>query len=135
MIHDAVQMRAGARDGIELAVDADQALRLVMPRHQPLDIVVNLVNNAVQARAKRVEIHAAREDGCARIDVVDDGVGIARDQLQDIFTCGLTTKKDGRGFGLHFSALVARELGGSLSAASDGLGAGARFTLRLPLPA
>jgi C4-dicarboxylate-specific signal transduction histidine kinase len=36
---------------------------------------------------------------------------------------------------LHTSALAARSMGGSLSAASDGAGAGAAFTLELPLKA
>jgi len=37
------------------------------------------------------------------------------------------------GFGLHGSALQARELGGDMVASSDGLGHGATFTLTVPL--
>ena len=37
------------------------------------------------------------------------------------------------GFGLHCGALAARELGGSLTAESEGSGCGATFTLELPL--
>ena len=44
-----------------------------------------------------------------------------------------TTKKDGRGFGLHGAALAAKEMGGTLTAHSDGPGQGATFTLNLPL--
>jgi len=50
-----------------------------------------------------------------------------------LFNYGFTTKPDGHGFGLHSSALAARELGGALTAHSDGPGKGARFTLELPL--
>jgi hypothetical protein len=46
---------------------------------------------------------------------------------------GFTARKDGRGFGLHSGAPVARELGGSLTAQSEGTGKGATFTLELPL--
>jgi C4-dicarboxylate-specific signal transduction histidine kinase len=49
-----------------------------------------------------------------------------------IFQHGFTTRKDGHGFGLHSGALTARDLGGSLSAHSDGPGRGAVFTLELP---
>ncbi len=46
---------------------------------------------------------------------------------------GFTTKADGHGFGLHSSACAAIELGGSLSAHSDGPGQGARFTVIVPM--
>ena len=44
---------------------------------------------------------------------------------------GYTTKNDGHGFGLHTSALQARELGGELKAYSDGEESGARFELSI----
>jgi len=53
--------------------------------------------------------------------------------LTRIFAHGFTTRKEGHGFGLHSGALVARELGGSLLAQSEGLGHGATFILELPL--
>ena len=52
--------------------------------------------------------------------------------LRRLFEFGFTTKKDGHGFGLHTSAILAKELGGELDAHSDGPNCGARFTLRLP---
>jgi len=60
-------------------------------------------------------------------------VGIPPENLTKIFIHGFTTKEDGHGFGLHGSALAAKELGGSLTAHSDGPGQGATFTLDLPL--
>ena len=42
-----------------------------------------------------------------------------------IFTYGFTTRKDGHGFGLHSAANAAREMGGVLTASSDGPGHGA----------
>jgi C4-dicarboxylate-specific signal transduction histidine kinase len=70
-----------------------------------------------------------------RIEVIDNGVGIAAENLTRIFGHGFTTKqaKGGRGFGLHHSALAAKQMGGSLTAHSDGPDMGARFTLGLPL--
>ncbi len=55
--------------------------------------------------------------------------------MAKIFAHGFTTKKDGHGFGLHGGALAARELGGSLSAHSDGIDRGAEFRLELPVNA
>jgi signal transduction histidine kinase len=72
-------------------------------------------------------------DGRVAISVIDNGIGIAPENMTRIFNHGFTTRADGHGFGLHSGALAAQELGGSLSAHSDGPGLGARFTLELPL--
>jgi signal transduction histidine kinase len=68
----------------------------------------------------------------AKITIADNGIGIAPDNLTRIFNHGFTTKKDGHGFGLHSGANAAKEMGGTLTAHSDGLGKGAEFTLQLP---
>jgi len=70
--------------------------------------------------------------GRVQIYVTDNGVGIAAENLTRVFAFGYTTKKAGHGFGLHSSALAAREMGGSLVAQSDGPGQGATFVLELP---
>jgi len=49
------------------------------------------------------------------------------------FQLGFTTKPTGQGLGLHNSACAARELHGTLSATSAGVGSGASFLLVLPL--
>jgi len=67
--------------------------------------------------------------------VHDTGIGIAPDALGRLFEFGFTTKKDGHGFGLHSSAILAQDLGGHLAGHSDGPGCGAQFALRLPLTA
>ncbi|HXS31598.1 MAG TPA: ATP-binding protein, partial [Steroidobacteraceae bacterium] len=67
-----------------------------------------------------------------RISVIDNGIGIAPEVMGRLFSHGFTTRKSGHGFGLHSAALAAAELGGSLTAASDGTGRGASFQLVLP---
>ncbi len=62
----------------------------------------------------------------------DTGSGIAAENLTRIFQYGFTTKKNGHGFGLHSGANAAREMDGSLTVASAGLGCGTTFTLELP---
>ena len=66
--------------------------------------------------------------------IIDNGVGIPRENLTRIFSHGFTTR-DGHGFGLHSGALAAKEVGGSLSVHSQGPGRGATFTLELPATA
>jgi signal transduction histidine kinase len=67
------------------------------------------------------------------IRVEDNGIGIPPENLTRIFSHGFTTRPDGHGFGLHIGAINAREMGGSLSVASEGTGRGATFTLILPM--
>lgn len=50
-----------------------------------------------------------------------------------MFAHGFTTKNDGHGFGLHSAATAACEMGGTLTAHSEGAGTGATFTLELPI--
>jgi C4-dicarboxylate-specific signal transduction histidine kinase len=76
-------------------------------------------------------VHEARR---LKLSVVDNGIGILPENLTRIFGQGFATRRKGRGFGLHASAIAAREIGATLVAQSDGPGSGATFTLELPLP-
>ena len=119
--------------------DFDPNLPLLIDRHKALQILINLISNAkyavngAQEPVRRLTLRARERDGTLHIDVIDNGVGIAAEQMKRLFTFGYTTRAGGHGFGLHTSALAAREMGGSLAAHSDGLGRGATFTLTLPL--
>ena len=108
-------------------------------RHKVLQILINLFGNAKYAmdaqtdREKRLVIRVApAAPGRVEIVVADNGIGISPENLVRIFTHGFTTKEGGHGFGLHSSANAAREIGGSLTARSDGPGHGATFVLELP---
>ncbi len=68
------------------------------------------------------------------LHVIDTGVGIRPEDRKQLFRYGFTTKPDGHGFGLHGSALAARELGGWMTVASDGVGRGSRFSLYVWCP-
>jgi two-component system sensor kinase FixL len=112
---------------------------LTLDRHKLIQILGNLLSNARHALKDRgdtrreltLRIRRQNSDAVA-IEIQDSGVGIAADVLGRLFEFGFTTKRDGHGFGLHTSAILAQELSGELVAFSDGLGCGARFVLRLP---
>jgi signal transduction histidine kinase len=67
-----------------------------------------------------------------KIVVADNGIGIAAENLTKIFNHGFTTRQTGHGFGLHSGANAAKEMEGTLTAHSEGLGKGAEFSLELP---
>lgn len=112
---------------------------MVSDKHKILQILVNLIKNAkdsiVEQRTlqPQITVRVSSSDSDIMFDVEDNGTGISSEQLDKIFRHGFTTKKSGHGFGLHSSANTATELGGVLTASSDGPGMGARFRLRIPI--
>jgi signal transduction histidine kinase len=138
LIENALKMNATAPPGVQVVKDLAPGLKVTVEKHKALQILVNLLRNAQQAceaspvDAKTLIVRTTDGDQHVRISVSDNGVGIEPENLGRIFSHGFTTKKDGHGFGLHSSALAARELGGALLVHSDGPGKGATFTLELP---
>jgi NO-binding membrane sensor protein with MHYT domain/two-component sensor histidine kinase len=111
---------------------------VTLDRHKLIQILGNLMSNARFALKEQSEgrrqlwLQLRRhDDDKVELAVRDSGVGIEPDVLSRLFEFGFTTKKDGHGFGLHTSAILAKELGGGLEAFSPGAGKGARFVLRL----
>jgi PAS domain S-box-containing protein len=145
LVEDALRMNAAAfdRHHIEVVREfADNTPTVHVDRHKVLQILINLLRNAKYAmdaqigHTKRlvVRVGMASPDR-VKITIADNGIGIAPENLTGIFNHGFTTKKDGHGFGLHSGANAAKEMGGTLTAHSDGPGKGAEFTLELPTTA
>lgn len=103
-----------------------------------IQIFINLLRNAKEAvmhttnSDKHIIVKTYIQNNKVFIQVEDNGIGIASSKLTKIFAYGYTTKESGHGFGLHSSAIAAKEMGGSLKVESGGEGKGATFTLELP---
>ena len=102
-------------------------------------ILVNLIKNAIEAlieginQEKQLIIEIEKiTNNRLRLKIKDNGIGILKENLSRIFSFGFTTKIQGHGYGLHGCALLATELGGTLSVESDGLRQGATFVLDIP---
>ncbi|NML45125.1 hypothetical protein HHL11_15305 [Ramlibacter sp. G-1-2-2] len=144
LAEEALRMQGSslARHQVEVVRDYAPMAAVPLDRGRVLQILVNLISNAKHAMAglagqrARLTVRIEQpEPQRLRISVHDEGEGIPEENLTRIFSHGFTTRRDGHGFGLHSCALAAREMGAALSAASDGPGRGASFTLDLPLPA
>jgi signal transduction histidine kinase len=141
LLEDTLLMDASwfARHDVEVVREYGVLPSISTDKHKVLQILINLVRNARHAcdesgrSDKKVILRATRDDGRVKITVIDNGVGIPPENVTRIFNHGFTTRKDGHGFGLHSGALAAKELGGSLTAWSEGQGLGAAFTLELPV--
>jgi len=140
IVEDALRMNAGAlaRHDIALVRDYSDEPTLSIDKHKVLQILVNLIRNAKYAcddsgrKDKQISLRISQREQWVSIAVIDNGIGIPPENLTRIFNHGFTTRKDGHGFALHSGALTAKELGGSLTASSEGRGLGAVLTLKLP---
>ncbi len=124
-----------ARQGLTLQVDTDPAVRL-MDVDRPLlrQAVLNLVKNGLEALSQGGQLTLAtrREADAVEISVADTGGGIPEDVGRRLFEPFFTTKPQGTGLGLSIARQIAEEHGGEIRWTSTP-GAGARFTIRLPL--
>jgi len=106
-------------------------------------VITNLVENALKYTPPggRVSVAVDEVDGAATLVVEDNGAGIATDLLPrvfDLFVQGdhsLDRAEGGLGIGLTLVRRLVELHGGSVTAASAGVGRGSRFTVRLPLTA
>jgi PAS domain S-box-containing protein len=103
-------------------------------------IVTNLVQNAFKftPAGGTIRVTVRRDETAAVLEVADTGQGIPGDLLPhvfDLFTQGprsLDRSQSGLGLGLTLVQRLAAMHGGEVSAASEGAGKGATFTVRLP---
>lgn len=142
IIADAIKIVDSLSSSLVTAVTSRFEFDVVMPvdKHKVLQILINLITNAKHAvqdlpcEERQVEVVMSQPTAAIlRIEVTDNGVGIRPDLIDQLFQHGFTTKKHGHGFGLHSSAIAAKQMSGSLLVTSDGEGFGARFVLDLPL--
>jgi two-component system nitrogen regulation sensor histidine kinase NtrY len=92
----------------------------------------NLVENALQAGAKRVWLSVEEREDRAAIVVADDGPGVPGELAERAFDPYVTTKEHGTGLGLAIVKKIVLEHGGAISL-DERPGGGARFTVVMPI--
>jgi two-component system sensor histidine kinase SenX3 len=129
--------------GFTLSVASDgTAPRLLADPTALTHAILNLLANAMKysGEARRIEIRHGTRDGEAFVDVVDHGIGIARDEQSRIFerfhrvhtpeTAGIA----GTGLGLPLALHVVEAHRGRIAVSSQP-GRGSTFSIRIPLQA
>jgi len=119
---------------------ADQPVAVVGDASRLRMVVTNLVHNAIKYSPQGGEVCVTCdvEDGLARVAVTDQGVGIAAEDRDRLFTrFGRIVTRDtaglpGTGLGLYLARDLARRHGGDVTVQSEP-GRGSTFTLGLPL--
>lgn len=101
-------------------------------------MVENLVDNAQKYGARHIRLEVAEHQDEVELAVVDDGSGIPAELLPTLFEPFVQGKQaldrsaGGLGLGLALCQRLAIAHGGSLHAASEGVGKGSTFRIRLP---
>ena len=142
VMEDAIRIHGGSyeRHAIKLIREYDTLPQMTLDKHKVMQILINFLSNAKYAcdageKAEKnvaVRLKMVGKDR-VRMEVADNGIGIAPENLTRIFSQGFTTRKGGHGFGLHSGALAAKDLGGVISSESLGIGHGATFILEMPI--
>jgi signal transduction histidine kinase len=105
--------------------------------------VANLISNAIKysPHPGTVRIAVRREGGAVAVSVMDEGIGMSADTRQRLFELFVrgrdpavaSSGATGLGIGLWVAHRLVESHGGSICAASEGVGKGSRFTITLPL--
>ncbi|WP_320006229.1 sensor histidine kinase [Maridesulfovibrio sp.] len=135
-----ISMQQARYAHVNLSLDLDRDMPPVCVSESELQqVFLNLFNNAVQAMEAKggtLSVTCRAEGGEAYISVADTGPGIPAANLGRIFDPFFTTKPVGKGSGLGLSICfgLIHQMGGEIDVESA-VGHGARFNIRLPLPA
>jgi two-component system CheB/CheR fusion protein len=128
--------------GLDIAASGLDAGLVVMADAVRFEqIVMNLLGNAVKFTPEGGHVHVklSAADGAMRLDVIDDGQGIAQGSLPKVWEMfgqpnSVTTRaKGGLGIGLALVRDLVHLHGGRIEVRSDGIGKGACFSVWLPL--
>ena len=137
---ETVRIEADSK-GIEINVEAPEELLFVQADPVRLEqIIWNLLNNSVKftPRDGHIDVHLEEDEDQIVLTVSDNGQGIDPSFLPHIFEIfrqaesGTNRSQAGMGIGLAVVQQLVELHGGSVSAASQGVGKGATFTIRLP---
>jgi signal transduction histidine kinase len=123
--------------GSEVSVSIPLAVVGRWDRFRLDQVVTNLLSNAIKyGRGRRVEITIEATGDSALLKVRDEGVGIAAQDLERVFSrfehAGSGRNYGGLGLGLYIVRRTVEAMGGSVRAESE-LGAGSTFVVELPL--
>lgn len=120
--------------GVELARGGATGLRVQASRLRLEQVLVNLLQNALDALidrpAARIALTVREEGPRVAIDIADNGPGIPAEIAARLFTPFSTSKPEGLGLGLVISRDIVAEFGGTLET-RPAPGGGAVFTMTL----
>ncbi len=129
-----------SQKAISVTLVASEEVSVVGDEQRLRQMLLNLIDNAIKYSPEhgRIRISLRREDGKARIDVADSGIGIPQEEIPRIFDRfyrvdrARSREKGGAGLGLSIAKWIAEAHGGSIVVRSR-VSEGSEFSVFLPL--
>ena len=143
--HICDDMRAEAlKSGLVLLFRTDIKSRSIIHAdlNKVVEIVQNLINNSIKYTQKGSIRVLVRDDVVRKriyVDITDTGIGMSDIALKTIFQKfergenANSINIEGTGLGLYVALKMTQAMKGTITAYSDGVGTGSRFTVELPL--
>jgi len=143
--HDLMKLVRGVLDEQQegtsshrLVLDGPESLELEADPERLAQVLTNLVGNGIKYSPEggEVRVTISEAEGTARVQVVDSGIGLQPQELDEVFEPYARTaaarKIRGLGLGLYICRAIIEAHGGTLRARSEGRGKGATFFFTLP---
>jgi two-component system NtrC family sensor kinase len=128
-----------SRQSVSIIQDYKEGITpLHLNRNKILQVILNLLTNAVEASARgskiilRTNRIEKNDDCCVIVEVQDFGIGISEQDKDKIFQEFFTKKKQGTGLGLSVCKKILEEFNAEIYFESK-LGSGTTFYLKFPL--
>lgn len=120
---------------LSLRFIGDDELAIGIAPENAAIILSNLIENAANHKATKVEIQAIQSDGDAIISVYDNGSGISSANAEKIFDLFFTTRREanGTGMGLSIVEAVLRAHDGQIRLQKSSSGGGTVFEITVPV--
>jgi len=122
-----------------IVIDGDRDLQVYADIVRIEQVIVNFVNNAIKyaPESKMIQINVEKENGMAKVSVIDKGVGIPAEKLPRVFERYYQAESNGGqlsglGLGLYIVSEIIKKHDGQFGATSK-LGEGSTFWFTLPL--
>lgn len=140
LVHDVLDLVQSKMKSANIVfkVELDPNLRLHGDATQLQQVILNLLNNAIDALKEsgrlppELHIRAQASGQHLELEIEDNGIGIAPEHADDVFSLFKTSKSHGMGVGLWLSRSIVETHGGRLTFHSEP-DRRTVFTLRLPL--
>ncbi len=121
------------RNGVVLETQMDEPpIEIIANTNALSSAINNLVNNAVEAGAKKIILNVRKIESNVVIKVADNGKGMSQTQINKVFEPFFTTKSNGTGLGLAVVKSVINSHQGTVQITSFE-NKGTCFTITLPL--
>jgi C4-dicarboxylate-specific signal transduction histidine kinase len=122
---------------IQIQLKVNEGLMVRVNSSEIEQVVLNLLNNAIQALAnsgtlqRRIAIEAIKTDKTVQFSISDNGGGVPTEFKSQLFELLSTTKQTGMGLGLWLCKHIVTRYGGSIHH-EDAIGGGAKFVVEFP---